>query len=66
MTITINGEITEQIKSVSARELLQERCGNQNKGVAIAKNGMILKRDRWDEPLVDGDEIEIIIASQGG
>jgi len=66
MTITINGEKTERSASVSVRELLKERCGNQFQGVAIAKNGAILRREKWDTPLTDGDEIEIIVASQGG
>ena len=66
MTITINGEKTERSTSVSVRDLLKERCGNQFRGVAIAMNGAILKREKWDTTLTDGDEIEIIVASQGG
>ena len=37
------------------------------KGFAIALNGVVVRRDAWDQTaLADGDRIEIIRAMQGG
>ena len=66
MTILINGELETHSRQTTAQDILKQRCGDQNKGVAIAKNGSILHRDKWNIPLNDGDELEIIVASQGG
>lgn len=36
-------------------------------GVAVARNGTVVPRSRWDDELVvDGDTIEVVTAVQGG
>ena len=47
---------------------LLERLGiSQPKGVAVAKNFAVVPRSRWEsETIRDGDEVEIVRATQGG
>ena len=66
MTLTINGETQEHPIGTTMLVLLNQRVGDQRKGIAVAKNGKILSRHQWHENLSDGDQIEIIVASQGG
>ena len=66
LTLTINGEIEHHPAETSVLELVKQRVGNPQKGIAVAKNGRIVNRSHWNESLANGDEIEIIIASQGG
>ena len=66
MIIQVNGVKEEHTEHVCALDLLKERCGDQVKGVAIARNGSILTKENWQKPLSSGDKIEIIVATQGG
>ena len=36
------------------------------RGIAVAVNGAVVPRARWDDPLTDGARIEIVTAVQGG
>jgi thiamine biosynthesis protein ThiS len=46
---------------------VQEITGTPDqRGVAVARNGEIVRRDEWTQPVEDGDEIEIVRAVQGG
>lgn len=67
MKFTVNGEpIEAEAKTVGA--LLKERGIDRSKrGIAIAVNGMVSPRDRWDETiLAEGDRIEIVRPFSGG
>jgi sulfur carrier protein len=37
------------------------------RGVAVAVNGAVVPRSEWERtPLVAGDQVEVLVASQGG
>jgi sulfur carrier protein len=48
---------------LEARELDVESTN----GFAIARNGIVVRKDRWDDTkLADGDRVEIVRVMQGG
>lgn len=50
-----------------AELLLRQGLKLEQKGVAVAQNGQIVPRIRWRETsLGAGDELEILVAIQGG
>ncbi len=65
MRITLNGEATET-QSETIAELLSERKMPQI-GVAVARNGTVVRRAEHEATLLQSDDtIEIIRAVQGG
>ena len=70
MMLVVNGE-THQTAATTIAELWREETedlGLQNaKGYAIALNGTLVRKDKWQStPLADGDRVEIVRAMQGG
>jgi sulfur carrier protein len=70
MIVTVNGE-HRQTASVTVADLWCEETADLNlespKGYAIALNGALVRRDKWQSTaLADGDRIEIVRAMQGG
>jgi sulfur carrier protein len=68
MIITLNGERADLPDGTSLAGLLA-RAGldPQRRGVALAMNGEVVPRRRWTEqPLADGDVVELLTATQGG
>ena len=70
MMLTINGERRETAAS-NVAELWRNETEDLNldspKGYAIALNGALVRKDRWqDTTLSDGDRVEIVRAMQGG
>ncbi|NMM90022.1 thiamine biosynthesis protein ThiS [Rhodococcus sp. SRB_17] len=63
--ITVNGEDLEFDRAVTVTELLAHR-GLPSKGIAVAVDGALFPRGRWDESVERGWEIEILTAVQGG
>jgi sulfur carrier protein len=67
MRAKVNGELVEIEARKTIAALVQEITGSpEQRGVAVARNGEIVRRDAWTEALVDGDEIDIVRAVQGG
>ena len=67
MRATINGDVVEIQALKTIASLVQEVTGSpEQRGVAVARNGEIVRRDEWSLPVEDGDEIEIVRAVQGG
>ena len=65
MKIQLNGEKTETASRTVA-ELLRETKAPDS-GVAVALNGVVVRRGEWENAaLKESDEIEIIRAVQGG
>ncbi len=67
MHATVNGEeiVLQGPRTIEA--LIAEITGSSEKrGVAVALNGEILRRDDWSQVVAEGDEIEIVKAVQGG
>ncbi|RPA58927.1 sulfur carrier protein ThiS [Gordonia oryzae] len=65
MTITVNGTDSQLGRGGSVRDLLTT-MGLPDKGIAVAIDGMVVPRSRWDTVLDDGAAVEIVTAVQGG
>jgi sulfur carrier protein len=70
MQLTVNGERRDTV-SGNLAELWRAETEHLNlespKGYAIALNGALIRKDRWQSTtLADGDRIEIVRAVQGG
>ena len=63
--ISVNGEDHEFTEPLTVAGLL-EVLNLPTKGIAVAVNGAVFPRARWDELVVRGWEIEILTAVQGG
>jgi sulfur carrier protein len=70
MTLTVNGERRETV-SGNLAELWRKETEHLEldspKGYAIALNGALIRKDKWQSTaLTDGDRVEIVRAVQGG
>ncbi len=64
--LIINGQ-TQQFESTLNVAQLLERMTLNNKRIAIEYNGQIVPRSKFKEQtLVDGDQLEIVVAVGGG
>ncbi|QBJ95848.1 sulfur carrier protein ThiS [Rhodococcus sp. ABRD24] len=63
--ITVNGEDHEFDGSLTVTELL-DRLELPQRGIAVAVDGTVFPKTRWDEPVGRGWDIEILTAVQGG
>jgi sulfur carrier protein len=64
--ITINGERRQFEAPISCAELI-EKLELAGKRIALERNGEIVPRSRHaQEPLADGDKLEIVVAVGGG
>lgn len=63
--ITVNGADHEFAEPLSIRELLT-RLDLPCQGVAVAVDGAVFPKSRWDEPVGRGWNIEVLTAVQGG
>lgn len=65
-TITVNGA-SRVVAADDLGRLLEQLGVGGRSGVAVALNGRVVPRGRWDgQPVADGDEVEIVGAVQGG
>lgn len=66
MKLTVNGELREDLPdSLSVRELI-ERYKLSPEKVAIELNRRLLRGDKYETALKDGDEVEIVTFVGGG
>jgi sulfur carrier protein len=66
--ITLNGEPVEVPLGLALPDLLR-RAGvdPEQSGIAVALNGAVVRRADWPgTPVEEGDEVEVITATQGG
>ncbi|MBN1174677.1 MAG: sulfur carrier protein ThiS [Micromonosporaceae bacterium] len=69
MTIVVNGAAREVAAAMTLADLLTSILGARRSGIAVAVNGVVLAASQLDLPdrvLVDGDEVEVLTAIQGG
>lgn len=68
MKLAVNGDVQEFAGPPSLAELLKGALGPEAPpGVAVAVNGEVVRRAAWpDVRLAEGDEVEIVKATQGG
>ncbi|APA95246.1 sulfur carrier protein ThiS [Nocardia seriolae] len=63
--VTVNGAGHVFPEPLTVRELL-ERLNLPCQGIALAIDGAVFPKSRWDEPVGRGWEIEVLTAVQGG
>jgi sulfur carrier protein len=68
MRIVLNGEQQEIAERASVRDaVLAAGAPNEGRGVAVAIDGEVVPRGRWDDvALADGARVEVVQAVQGG
>ena len=65
MTVTVNGEQREVSEGETLRALVA-RFNLVPEKVAIEWNRRLARSDKYDQPLKDGDEVEIVTFVGGG
>lgn len=69
MKISVNGQQTSVEEAITVSDLLAFLHGadTTTRGVAVALNGEVVSRSRWDEStLEEGDRLEVLRAVGGG
>jgi len=67
LNATVNGEAMSLPDGRTIAALVEEVTGSaEQRGIAVARNGEIVRRDEWTSTVEDGDDIEIVRAVQGG
>jgi sulfur carrier protein len=65
-TVVVNGTPWDGPTGTTVAELVSQWCPSP-RGIAVARNGDVVPRSRWDRtPIVAGDQIEIVTAAAGG
>jgi sulfur carrier protein len=66
ISVTINGESRQFEAPLNCSDLI-DRLELKGKRVALERNGEIVPRSRLaDQPVADGDRLEIVVAVGGG
>ncbi len=64
--LTINGEVRQLHQSINIEQFIDQN-NLQGKRIAIERNGEIVPRSQYAEQyLVDGDQLEVVVAVGGG
>lgn len=69
MNVSVNGEQTSVADAITVSELLGLLHGTapNTRGIAVALNGEVVSRSRWEEAILsDGDRLEVLRAVGGG
>ena len=68
MRIVLNGEPCELRDGATVVDAVMASGAPESRaGIAVAVDGEVVPRGRWDEqPLTDGQQIEVLQAVQGG
>ncbi|WP_343287455.1 sulfur carrier protein ThiS [Gordonia sp. SID5947] len=65
MTLVVNGEKTDLATDASIGDLIT-KMGLPDRGIAVAVDGEVVPRGRWDQLLRNDSDVEIVTAVQGG
>ncbi|HEX5140666.1 MAG TPA: sulfur carrier protein ThiS [Dehalococcoidia bacterium] len=67
MRAIVNGEEMSVPTGRTISALVEDVTGSkEQRGIAVARNGEIVRRNEWSRTVEEGDEIEIVRAVQGG
>jgi sulfur carrier protein len=68
LQLVLNGAPAEAPAGSSVSDLLRQHGQDpEQRGIAVAVNGRVVRRALWRETeLTAGDEVEVITATQGG
>lgn len=65
LNLVVNGEETPVAPGSSVADLVGV-LGLPDRGIAVALDGELVPRGRWDQLLDNGSTVEIVTAVQGG
>ncbi|WP_280421824.1 sulfur carrier protein ThiS [Nocardia carnea] len=63
--VTVNGKIHKFAESLSVDQLLA-RLKLPSRGIALAVDGVVFPKSRWDEQVAADWNVEVLTAVQGG
>ncbi len=67
ITVRLNGNAQDVAAATVADLVAELRISGAPRGVAVAVNGAVVPRASWNQrDLAEGDEIEVVRATQGG
>lgn len=67
MEYTVNGEPRSSDEHITVAAVVEAETGAAvPKGVAVAVNGDVVPASNWSYEVANGDELDILIAVQGG
>ena len=67
MRVVLNGEERDLRERASVRDAVAATGAAEGRGVAVALDGEVVPRGRWDEvTLGEGQRVEVVRAVQGG
>jgi sulfur carrier protein len=67
ITVRLNGNAQDVAAATVADLVAELRISGAPRGVAVAVNGAVVPRASWNHlDLAEGDEIEVVRATQGG
>lgn len=67
MRLSVNGEIREIPDGGTVKELLEEIGVRDQKGVAVAVDGEVVRKSEWPTTRLEpGNRVEVLRAVQGG
>ncbi|MDK4311776.1 sulfur carrier protein ThiS [Corynebacterium accolens] len=67
MEYTVNGEPRNSDGPITVSAIVEAETGDAPpKGVAVAVNGDVVPASNWSYEVANGDELDILIAVQGG
>ena len=65
-SIVVNGDPWDSPDRATVGDLVEQWCPSP-RGIAVARNGEVVPKSRWNETMVlAGDLIEIVTAAAGG
>ncbi|MGO8873449.1 MAG: sulfur carrier protein ThiS [Acidimicrobiales bacterium] len=66
VTVTVNGEAWDGPTGTTVADLVARWCPSP-RGIAVARNGDVVPRSRWEKTeITAGDRFEIVTAAAGG
>lgn len=67
MEYTLNGKRRSSGGHITVAAVVKAETGDATpKGVAVAINGDVIPASNWSHEVTDGDQLDILIAVQGG
>lgn len=67
MEITFNNQAQQIDAQTSVQQLVNEKLGDKQKGIAVAVNAFVVPKSDWDNHILQTNDVVLLItATQGG